>query len=81
MIHQDARYIVILLILQTLTPKKIIIIKYLISGIRMKYIADNEEISTRYAEKLLIELRKHFENISTNESIYLFGLLNISEYL
>lgn len=47
----------------------------------MKYIADNEEISTRYAEKLLIELRKHFENISTNESIYLFGLLNISEYL
>ena len=47
----------------------------------MKYISDNEDITTRYAEKLLIELRKQFGNISTNELIYLLGLLNISEHI
>ncbi len=81
MIHQDARYKFILPILKTLTPKKIILIKYLISGKPMKYISDNEDITTRYAEKLLIELRKQFGNITTNELIYLLGLLNISEHL
>ena len=47
----------------------------------MKYISDHEDISTRYAEKLLIELRKQFGNITSNELIYLLGLLNISEHL
>ena len=81
LIHQDSRYKFILPILKTLTTKKIILIKYLISGKPMKYISDHEEISTRYAEKLLIELRKQFGNITTNELIYLLGLLNISEHL
>lgn len=81
MIHQDARHKFILPILQTLTPKKVLLIKYLISGKPMKYISDEVDISTRYAEKLLIKLRKQFGNITTNELIYLLGLLNISEYL
>jgi DNA-binding CsgD family transcriptional regulator len=81
MIHQDARYEFILPILNTLTPKKKLLIKYLISGKPMKNIADEADITTRYADKLLSELRKQFGNISKNELIYLLGLLNISEYL
>ncbi|WP_299875983.1 autoinducer binding domain-containing protein [uncultured Cocleimonas sp.] len=81
MIHQDARYKFILPILKTLTPKKIALIRYLISGKPMKNISKEVDISTRYAEKLLIEIRKQFGNISTNELIYLLGLLNIPEYI
>ena len=81
MIHQDARYEFILPILETLTPKKKLLIKYLISGKPMKNIADEADITTRYADKLLSELRRQFGNISKNELIYLLGLLNISEYL
>lgn len=81
MIHQDARYEFILPILETLTTKKKIVLKYLISGQPMKNINEKAEITTRYAEKLLVELRKDFGDISKNELIYFLGLLNITEYL
>jgi hypothetical protein len=81
MVHQDARYKFILPILQALTPKKKIVLKHLISGQPMKNIANESDITTRYAEKLLVELRKDFGNISKNELIYFLGLLNITEYL
>lgn len=81
MTHQDARYQFILPILDSLTPKKKIVLKYLISGQPMKNITNSEDITTRYAEKLLVELRRDFGDISKNELIYFLGLLNISEHL
>ena len=81
MVHQDSRYEFILPILKTLTPKKKIVLKYLISGRAMKNIAEESNITTRYAEKLLVELRNEFGGISKNELIYYLGLLNITEYL
>jgi hypothetical protein len=81
MTHQDLRYHFILPILRTLTPKKVTLIEYLISGKPINCISKHENISTRYAEKLLIETRKQFGNISTNELIYLMGCLNIAEYI
>jgi FixJ family two-component response regulator len=81
MVHQDSRYEFILPILESLTPKKKMVLKYLISGKPMKNIAEEADITTRYAEKLLVELRKDFGNISINELIYFLGLLNITEYL
>ena len=80
MIHQDARYEFILPILESLTPKKKIVLKYLISGQPMKNITTEADITTRYAEKLLVGLRKDFGDISKNELIYFLGLLNITEY-
>jgi len=81
MIHQDARYEFILPILDSLTPKKKLVLKHLISGQPMKNITKEADITTRYAEKLLVELRKNFGDISKNELIYYLGLLNINEYL
>jgi len=52
----------------------------LITGQPKKTIAD-VGVTERYADKLLMELRKTFGDISTNELIYLLGLLNITEYL
>jgi len=81
MAHQDARYQFILPILESLTPKKKIVLKHLISGQPMKNITEEADITIRDAEKLLIELRKEFGNISKNELIYFLGLLNITEHL
>jgi hypothetical protein len=78
MINQNEQSQFILPILDLLTPKKKLVIKHLISGKPMKTI---EGVTERYAEKLLLELRKGFGNISKNELIYFFGLINISEYL
>ena len=77
-IHQDDRYEFVLPLLKLLTPKKKIVIKHLISGKPMKNI---DGVTVRYAEKLLLELRKDFGDITKNELLYLLGLLNISEYL
>lgn len=81
MVHQDTRYEFILPLLESLTPKKKVVLKYLITGQPMKNIAEEADITTRYAEKLLVELRKDFGDISINELIYFLGLLNITEYL
>lgn len=78
MISKNEQSQFILPILDILTPKKKLVIKHLISGKPMKSI---EGVTERYAEKLLLELRKGFGNISKNELIYLLGLINISEYL
>lgn len=80
MMHQDDRYKFILPLLKSLTVKKKIVIKHLISGQPMKKIEEHG-VTERYGEKLLLEIRKSFGDISKNELIYLLGLLNISEYL
>lgn len=79
-VHQDARYQFILPVLKTLTSKKKIVIKHLITGQPMKTITD-AGVTERYANNLLSDLRETFGGISKNELIYLLGLLNISEYL
>jgi len=78
MVNQDDQIQFILPILELLTPKKKLVIKHLISGQPMKNI---EGVTERYAEKLLLELRKGFGGISKNEMIYYLGLINITEYL
>ncbi len=78
MVHQDDRYQYILPLLDSLSEKKKIVLSHLISGQPMKKI---KGVTERYADKLLLEIRKDFGNISKNELIYLVGLLNITEYL
>lgn len=57
------------------------VIKHLISGAPMKSIGNTYDISQRYAEKTLINIRIQFGSISTNELLYLFGVCGINEYL
>lgn len=61
------------------TKKKVI--KHLLSGLPMKSIPQTFGISQRYAEKTLTTIRKEFGDISTNELLYILGLLNIHEKL
>lgn len=43
----------------------------------MKLIEDSTNITTKYAEKLLIKIRKKFGNISKNELIHQTSAFNI----
>ncbi|MEE9310290.1 MAG: autoinducer binding domain-containing protein [Cocleimonas sp.] len=81
MMHQEARHEFVLPILESLTQKKKAVLRHLVSGKPMKNIAEDSDITPRYAEKLLVELRKEFGGISKNELIYSLGVLNITEYL
>ncbi len=57
------------------------VIKHLISGKSMKVITNKYDISQRYAEKTLINIRNEFGGISTNEFIYSLGVCNVDRYL
>jgi hypothetical protein len=57
------------------------VIRHLIGGKPMKTITNKYNISQRYAEKTLINIRNEFGNISTNEFIYSLGVCNIDRYL
>lgn len=39
------------------------------------------DISQRYAEKVLINIRNEFGNLSTNEFIYALGICGVDKYL
>jgi len=60
-----------------LTEKEIKVIQYLLTGKPMKGVEDVTDISTKYAEKLLINIRKKFGNISTNELIHQISVFDI----
>lgn len=68
-------------LLANLTDTKKKVLKHLLSGQPMKTIPHTFGISKRYAEKTLISLRQEFGNISTNELIYILGMVNMHEYL
>ncbi len=60
-----------------LTIKEIQVIQYLLTGKPMKGIEEVTDISPKYAEKLLINIRKKFGNISTNELIHQISIFDI----
>ena len=78
--HERVRFFVEPLF-ETLNQTKKNVIKHLISGKPMKSITDRYNISQRYAEKTLINIRDEFGHISTNEFIYSLGVCNIDRYL
>ncbi len=68
-------------LLERLNDTRRKVLKHLVSGHPMKTIPDTSGISQRYAEKVLIDVRKEFGNISTNELIYILGMVHIHEHL
>ena len=71
----------ILPLLENLTETKKRVLKHLMSGQPMKTIPQTYDISQRFAEKTLVNIRKDFGNISTNELMYILGMVNMHEYL
>ena len=61
------------------TKKKVL--KHLLSNQPMKTIPETSDISQKYAEKVILKMRKEFGNISTNELLYILGMVHIHEYL
>lgn len=61
------------------TKKKVLL--HLVSGQPMKTISETHDISHRYAEKVILNMRKEFGDISTNELLYILGMVHIQEYL
>lgn len=66
-----------------LTKKEIQVLRFQLTGKPMKQIEDSTGITTKYAEKLLANIRKKFGNISKNELIHqtsAFNILNDSNH-
>ncbi len=68
-------------LLATFTEKKKMVLKQLISGKSLIDIQHHYPISRRYAEKLLLQIKKEFGDISTNELLYILGTAQLLEYL
>ncbi len=71
----------ILPLLESLNDTKRKVLKHLVSGQPMKTIENIHGVKQRYAEKVLLEIRKEFGGITVNELIYILGMINILEYL
>jgi len=57
------------------------VLKHLLSNQPMKTIPETEGISQKYAEKVILMMRKEFGDISTNELLYILGMVHIHQYL
>ena len=68
-------------LMDSLNEKKQAVIKHLITGKPLKVIDKTYDITPEYAKKVVAKLRKEFGNVTTNELIYLMGLINIQKYL
>jgi len=75
--HPQSLNTFVLPLFPELTTKEIQVIQYLLTGKPMKGIDEVTGISTKYAEKLLTNIRKKFGNISTNELIHQIGIFDI----
>ena len=60
-----------------LTEKEILVLRFQLTGKPMKTIEDSTGITPKYAEKLLINIRRKFGNISKNELIHQTSAFNI----
>lgn len=60
------------------TKKKVL--KHLMSGQPMKNIPQSG-VTYKYAEKLVIHMRNDLGGISTNELLYIMGMIKIHKYL
>ncbi len=66
-------------LIDSLSEKKKMVVKHLLSGLPMKTIPQTHDITQRFAEKTLITIRQEFGNISTNELLYILGLAKAHE--
>ena len=62
-----------------MTQKKVL--KHLLTGKPMKSIPHTWKIAPKYAENVLANIRQEFGDITTNELIYILGMVNMHEYL
>ena len=56
-------------------------LKHLLTGKPMKTIPHTFGIAPRYSEIVLLGIRQEFGNITSNELLYILGMVNIHEYL
>lgn len=68
-------------LLSSLSDTKKTVLKHLMTGKPMKSIGTDNDITPRYAEKLLVNIRKEFGNISSYELMYILGMINMHKYL
>lgn len=66
---------------ETLNDTKQKVIEHLLTGAPLREIKDRHQISQRYAEKVLLNLKREFGNITTNELIYILGMMNMRAML
>jgi len=79
--YKEELHFFIFPLLEKLNESKKKVLRHLMSGKPMKMIEHQHDITPRYAEKVLINLRQEFGDISTNELIYILGMVNMHEYL
>ena len=80
MSEEDMRFFIEPL-LKRLNDTKKKVLKHLLSNQPMKTISETEGISHKYAEKVILKMRKEFGDISTNELLYILGMVHIHQYL
>lgn len=68
-------------LLESLNATQKNVLKHILNGKPMKSIPHIYGIKPRYAEKVLLNIRAEFGNITTNELIYILGMVNMHEYL
>jgi hypothetical protein len=68
-------------LLESLNATQKIVLKHVLTGRPMKSIPRTSGITPKYAENVLANIRQEFGKITTNELIYILGMVNIHEYL
>ena len=77
---EDTRFFVEPLLAQFNGAKKKVL-RHLISNQQVKTLPETTGFSQKYAEKVILDMRKDFGDISTNELLYILGMINAHEYL
>jgi len=78
--NEDMRFFIAPL-LENLSETKKNVLRHMMSGSPMKNIPEVYGITQRYAEKVLLTIRREFGDISTNELMYILGMTNMREFL
>lgn len=68
-------------LLASLNDAKKKVLRHLISNQKVQTFPETTGFSQKYAEKMILEIRKDFGDISTNELLYILGMINVHEYL
>ncbi|MBJ6611578.1 MAG: autoinducer binding domain-containing protein [Candidatus Thiothrix moscowensis] len=68
-------------LLNSLNDTQKAVLRHVLTFKPMKSIPHTWGITPRYAEKVLTNIRQEFGNITTNELLYILGMVNIHEYL
>lgn len=68
-------------LLDGLNDTQKMVLRHVLTFKPMKSIPHTWGITPRYAEKVLVNIRQEFGNITTNELLYILGMVNIHEYL